>query len=114
MAPNKIEIKREMLPIYQIKSTDFCNIPIGNITQLKLGIKLKKPPGIRIQSIRMAKIMLNSTHKKNRSRKKSRQKWKVIVQIAVYGKTVENLNRWKRLFEIDIKTKVYISKNIWQ
>ena len=31
LAPDKIEIKREMLFEYQLKIADLCNIPIGNV-----------------------------------------------------------------------------------
>ena len=34
LAPDKIEIKREMLPNHQIEITDFYNISIGNIKTL--------------------------------------------------------------------------------
>ena len=63
LAPDKIEIKKEMLSNYQLKIVDFCNIPIGNVKKLvpnfydkekyvlhydnwqlylRLGLKLKK------------------------------------------------------------------------
>ena len=69
--------------------------------------------------------MLNSTAK-NRSRIKSRKKWEIIVQIngqcyirQTNGKLKEQnwcktLKQGRRLFEMDIKSKVYILKNIWQ
>ena len=31
LAPDKIEIKREMLPEYQLKTADLYNIPICNV-----------------------------------------------------------------------------------
>ena len=31
LAPDKIEIKREMLSEYQLKIADLCSIPIGNV-----------------------------------------------------------------------------------
>ena len=34
LAPDKIEIKREMLSKYQLKIADLCNIPIGNVKKL--------------------------------------------------------------------------------
>ena len=34
LAPDKIEIKREMLSEYQLKIADLYNIPIGNIKKL--------------------------------------------------------------------------------
>ena len=63
LAPDKIEIKREMLPDYQLKIADLYNIPIGDVKKLvpnffdkekyvihyenlrvhlRLGLKLKK------------------------------------------------------------------------
>ena len=65
--------------------------------------------------------MLNLTAK-NRSRIKSRKNEKSLYKLmdnAIYGKAMENLKnkideQWRRLFEMDIKSKVYISKNIWQ
>ena len=34
LTPDKIEIKREMLPEYQLKIVDLCYIPIGNVKKL--------------------------------------------------------------------------------
>ena len=34
LAPDKIEIKREMLSNYQLKTADLYNIPIGNVKKL--------------------------------------------------------------------------------
>ena len=34
LAPDKIEIKREILSGYQLKIADLCNIPIGNVKKL--------------------------------------------------------------------------------
>ena len=34
LAPDKIEIKREMFSEYQLKIADLCNIPIGNIKKI--------------------------------------------------------------------------------
>ena len=34
LAPDKIEIKREMLSEYQLKIADLYNIPIGNVKKL--------------------------------------------------------------------------------
>ena len=33
-APDKVEIKREMLSEYQLKIANLCNIPIGNVIKL--------------------------------------------------------------------------------
>ena len=35
LTPDKIEIKREMLPQYQLKIADLYNIPIGNVKKLE-------------------------------------------------------------------------------
>ena len=42
LAPDKIEIKREMLSIYQLKIADFYNIPIGNVKRLVPNFLIKK------------------------------------------------------------------------
>ena len=34
LAPNKIEIKREMLSEYQLKIADLHNVPIGNVKKI--------------------------------------------------------------------------------
>ena len=34
LAPDKIEIKREMLSDYQLKIPGLCNIPVGNVKKL--------------------------------------------------------------------------------
>ena len=34
LAADKIEIKREILSIYQLKIADFCNNPIANVTKI--------------------------------------------------------------------------------
>ena len=35
LAPDKVEIKREILSEYQLKITELCNIPIGNVKKLE-------------------------------------------------------------------------------
>ena len=76
LAPDKIEIRREMLSEYQLKIADLCNIPIGNFKKLppnffdkekyvvhyanlklylRLGLELKNISRIRIQSIKIFK-----------------------------------------------------------
>ena len=41
LAPDKIEIKREMLSEYQLKIADLCNILIGNVKKLMVNLQLK-------------------------------------------------------------------------
>ena len=98
LAPDKIEIKREMLSDYQLKIADLYKIPISNAWKiwekylihcenlyfyLRLGLKPKKNTlCIRIRSISMAKtICWIQQTKKNRSRIKWWQRWKRVVQI---------------------------------
>ena len=78
LAPDKIEIKIEMLSEYQLKIADLFNIPVGIVKKLvpnffdkekyvlhyenlkfylRLGLKLKKTSRIRIQSITMVKTI---------------------------------------------------------
>ena len=77
LALNKIEIKREIMPSFQLKIRDLYNIPISNVKKLgpnffdkekyvihyenlqlylRLGLRLKKSL-IRIQSISMSKTI---------------------------------------------------------
>ena len=42
LAPNKIEIEREMLSEYQLKIADLYDIPIGNVKKLVPNILIKK------------------------------------------------------------------------
>ena len=73
LALNKIEIKREMLPEYQLTITDLYNISNGNVKRivpnffdnkkyLRLGLKLKNTSFIRIQSITMVKTIYRVQH----------------------------------------------------
>ena len=86
LAPDKLEIKREMLSNYQLKIAHLYNIPIGNVKKLvpnlfdkekyvihyenlklclRLGLKVfKNTSRIRIQSISMAKTICWIQHKK--------------------------------------------------
>ena len=78
LAPDKIEIKREMFSNYQLNIFNIYNIPIGNVKKLgpnffdkekyviyyenlqlylRLELKLKKLLCIRIQSISVAKAL---------------------------------------------------------
>ena len=133
LVPDKIEIKREMLSKYQLKIDDLYNIPFGNLlwkltTLLKTGIKTKITTSrIRIQSAIMIKTIYIIQHtKKYRTRKKRRQRWTSILQINVQcylwksdgklGKQnrCETSKQRKRLFKINIQTKLYVAQNIWQ
>ena len=38
LAPDKIEIKREMLSEYQLNIANLCNIPIGNVKKIVLNL----------------------------------------------------------------------------
>ena len=42
-ATDKIEIKKKMLPSYQLKVADFYNIPIGNVKKLALHYQSLQP-----------------------------------------------------------------------
>ena len=115
LAPNKIEVKREMLSAHQLKIADLYNISIGNVKELvsnffdkekyvlhsknlqlclRLGLQLKKYINfrIRIQLITMIKAIYWLQQTKN---KKSRKKWtqrsKSVVQIT------EQCYMWKKM-----------------
>ena len=116
LAPDKIEIKREMQSEYQLKITDVYNIAIGNNKVsnifheekyvfhyqnfqlfLRLGLKLKK------------------IHKE-----KERKALYKLMKNAIYRKIMGSLRngitsgQWKRLFKMYIKAKLYVAQNIWQ
>ena len=162
LAPDKIEIKREMLSNYQLKIADFYNIPIGNVkklvhsfidkekvcaalwelaTLLETRIKTKKNTlCIRIQSITMAKAIcwIQHTHKKIEAEKNSGEggwkRWKSVVpklmNNAVYGQKKKKKKKNGKLekynwcetreqqkilpLKMDIKTKLLVTKTIWQ
>ena len=87
MAPDKIEIKKVMLPCYKLKIADLYNIPTSNDKKLvpkifnkekyvlhdenlqlylRLSLKLtKKTLHIRIQSTTVVNNMSSSTHTKD-------------------------------------------------
>ena len=115
LAPNNIEVKREMLSAHQLKIADLYNISIGNVKGLvsnifdkekyvlhsenlqlclRLGLQLKKCINfrIRIQLITMIKAIYWLQQTKN---KKSRKKWtqtsKSVVQIT------EQCYIWKKM-----------------
>ena len=105
IAPDKIEIKREMLSDYQLKIVDHFKIPIGNVKKLvpnffdkekyvihyenlkfylRLGLKLKENASrFRIQSISMAKTIFEfNTQKRIEAKSKCWQRWKSVVQLS--------------------------------
>ena len=125
LAPDKLEIKRKMLPEYQLKIADLYNLPTGNVKKLvpnhfdkgkyvihyenlqlylRLGLKLKKNASrIRIQSITMVKkayIEFN-TQKRIEAEKYNDKDGKALYKLmnnAIYGKAMENLRN-----RIDVK-----------
>ena len=71
----------------------------------------------------MAKETCSIQHiQKNRNTKKGAKDGKTLYKLmnnAVYGKTMETLrikidNQEKRLFKMDIQTKLYVTQNIRQ
>ena len=123
LAPDKIEIKREMLSYYQLKIADLYNIPIDNVKKvvpnfydkekymihyenlqlyLRLELKLKNISSIRIQSVSMAKTICWIQHKKRTEADKNGDKdGKALYKLmnhVVYGKTLENVRN-----RIDVK-----------
>ena len=124
LAPDKIEIKREMLSDYQLKIADHDNIPVGNVKKLvliffdkekyvihyqnlqlylKLGLKLKKIHRVLEfnQSQWLKPYLELNTKKRIETRKNGDKDGKTLYKLmnnAVYGKTMENLRN-----KIDIK-----------
>ena len=124
LAPDKIEIKREMLSDYQLKIADHYNIPVGNVKKLvliffdkekyvihyqnlqlylKLGLKLKKIHRVLEfnQSQWLKPYLELNTKKRIETRKNGDKDGKTLYKLmnnAVYGKTMENLRN-----KIDIK-----------
>ena len=105
LAPDKIEIKREILSEYQLKIADLYNIFIGNVEKLvpnffdkekhvlhykalklhlRLGLNTKNNTSrISTQSNTMVKTISWIQHAtKNRSINKWRQRWKRVLQIS--------------------------------
>ena len=94
LAPDKIEIKREMLTDYQLKIANLYNIPIGNVKKLvpnffdneiyvihhenlqlylKLGLKFKKNTWhIRIQSQWLKQYVEFNTQQRKEAKKKKK------------------------------------------
>ena len=85
---------------------------------MKLGLKLKRNSSrIRIQSVKMTKIIYWIQHtKKNRNIKNGDKNVKALYKLmnnTVYRETMKNLRNKKRLFKMYIKTKLYVAQNIW-
>ena len=53
LAPDKIEIKREMLSEYQFKIADLCNIPIGNVKKLVANLFDKEKYVIHYEKLKL-------------------------------------------------------------
>ena len=53
LAPDKIEIKREMLSNYQIKIADFYNIPSGNVKKLLPNFFDKEKYGLHYENLQL-------------------------------------------------------------
>ena len=69
LAPDKIEIKREMVSEYQLKIANLYNIPIGNVVKFRIKTK-KSTSRTRIQSMIISKTIYWIQRKRNnRSRK---------------------------------------------
>ena len=124
LAPDKIEIKREMLSEYQLKIADLCNIPIGNVKKLvpnffdkeknvlhyensqlylRLGLKLKKMHCVLEfnQSQWLEPYIEFSTQNRIEAEKSGDKDGKALYKLmnnAIYGKTMENLRN-----RIDVK-----------
>ena len=95
---------------------------------LRLGLKLKIIHGVLEfnKSQWLKQHAEFNTQKKNRSRKNGDKNGKALYKLmnnAVYGITMKILrnridvklvSKKKRLFEMDIQTKLYITQNIWQ
>ena len=124
LAPDKIEIKREMLSDYQVKIADLYNIPTGNVKKLvpnffdkekyvihyenlqlylRLGVKLKKLHHVLEfnQSQWLKQCVEFNTQKRIEAEKNGDKDGKALYKLmnnAVYGKTMENLRN-----RIDVK-----------
>ena len=130
---DKIKIKRETLSNYQLKIAELYNMPFGNVKKYASLWKLATPSDydwsynntscISNQLISMAKEIYSIQHiQKNRNKKEGTKGGKTLYKLmsnAVYGKTMETLrikinNQEKRLFKMDIQTKLYVTQNIRQ
>ena len=92
---------------------------------LRLGLKLKKTSRFRIQSITMVKPYIKfNTQKGIEAEKNGDKGGKPLCKLmknVTYRKTMGNfrtrtdkrhVNNDKKLFEMDIKTKLYVAQNI--
>ena len=117
LAPDKIKIKKEVLSEYQLKIADHYNIAIGDVKRLvpnffdkekylihyenlklylRLGLKLKKlHPVLEFNQSQWLKAYVEfSTLKRIEAEKNGEKDGKAfykLMNIAVYGKTMENL-----------------------
>ena len=117
LAPDKIEIKREMLSNSQLRIADLYNIPTGNVKKLalnffdkekfmlhhenlqlylRLGLKLKNLHSeLEFNQSQWLKPYFEfNTQKKNRSRKNGDKDGKALykqMNNALYGKAMKNL-----------------------
>ena len=62
LAPDKIEIKREMLSEYQQKISDLYNIPIGNVKKLVPNLFDKEKYVIHYENLRLG-LKLKQIHR---------------------------------------------------
>ena len=116
LAPDKIEIKREVLSESQLKTADLCNIPIGIVKKLESNLrkvfdslwglttlletrtKTKKNTAcIRIQSIAMVKTIYWIKRTKKNKDKDGKALCK-LMNHAIYSKIMENVRN-----RIDVK-----------
>ena len=138
LAPDKIEIKREMSE-YQLKIADLDNIRIGNViklvptffvkvcallwkftTLLKTRIKTKKTHRVLEfnQSQWLKPYIEFNTWKRIEGEKNKDKDGKALYKLMNNGKC-EKQNRceaskqWKRLFKVCTKSNLYAAQNIW-
>ena len=124
LAPDKIEIKREMLSEYQLKIADLCNISIGNVKKLvpnffdkekyvfhyenlqlylRLGLKLKKLDRVlEFNQSQWLKPYTEFNIQKRIEAEKNKDKdgkaLQKLMNNAIYGKTMGNFRN-----RIDLK-----------
>ena len=113
LAPDKIEIKREMLSLYQLKIADLYNISIANVQNLvpnsfdkekymtyyqnlqrylRLSLKFKKKYLALEFNLSMAKtICWIQDTKRTEAENNDGKVLHKLLNNAVYGKTMENL-----------------------